>query len=115
MLARLHEMVLRAVAQAGPNCRAAQVQEIVGGFVGREASFGSIFTTLDRIGDKGMVTYRKGEPDARRGGRAPRLYTITDAGIGALDEAARLSLAMRNSSPGHAPAPGMGDFGAAVG
>lgn len=97
MLARLHEMVLRAVLQAGPDCRAAEVQEIVGGFIGREASFGSIFTTLDRVGDKGMVTYRKGEPDTRRGGRSPRLYTLTEAGAAALAEATRLAEAMQGS------------------
>lgn len=95
MLARLHEMVLKAVRQAGPECRAGDVQEIVGGYLGREASFGAIFTTLDRVGDKGMVAYRKGDPDSLRGGRAPRLYTITDAGIAALDEAERLAAAIR--------------------
>ena len=44
---------------------------------GREQAFGSIFTTLDRLSDKKFVNWKKGDPDVRRGGRAPRLYSIT--------------------------------------
>jgi DNA-binding PadR family transcriptional regulator len=48
--------------------------------LGQEQGFGSIFTTLDRLSRKNFVKWRKGSPDERRGGRAPRLYTITGAG-----------------------------------
>jgi DNA-binding PadR family transcriptional regulator len=47
---------------------------------GREQAFGGIFTTLDRLSEKKFVKWKKDLPDERRGGRAPRLYTITGTG-----------------------------------
>lgn len=98
MLARLQEAVLRAVQRGGPDVRANDVQEAVSRLLGKEQAFGSIFTTLDRLGAKGMVEHRKGEPDNKRGGRAPRLYTIKGEGIAALNEATRINYALHASS-----------------
>lgn len=104
MLARLQEAVLRAVQRHGPDCRANDVQEAVTKLLGREQTFGSIFTTLDRLGAKGLLDHRKGEPDNKRGGRAPRLYTIRAEGVSALHEATKINYALHVSSG--APASG---------
>lgn len=103
MLARFQEMVLRSVHQKGPDCRVGEVQDAITKIVGKEAAFGAIFTTLDRMGAKGLVKSRKGEPDNKRGGRAPRLYSITGEGIAALNEATRINYAMHQSDAGAAP------------
>lgn len=94
MLAPLQELVMRSVRQLGPDCRANEVQETLTKLLGKEQAFGAIFTTLDRLTAKGFIKWEKGEPDNRRGGRAPRLYTITGDGIAALNEATRYNHAM---------------------
>ena len=81
---KLEEMILLALMKDGPDATAGDVQARLSDATGREQAFGSIFTTLDRMSDKKFVKWRKGEPDERRRGRAPRLYTITGVGRTAL-------------------------------
>jgi DNA-binding PadR family transcriptional regulator len=80
LLPKLEEMVLLVILKHGPEATAGRVQAALSEALGREQAFGSIFTTLDRLSAKKFVKWRKGAPDARRGGRAPRLYTITGSG-----------------------------------
>jgi PadR family transcriptional regulator PadR len=80
MLPKLEEMILLAVLKLGPNATAGDVQAALSEAAGREQAFGSIFTTLDRLADKKFVRWHKGKSDDRRGGRAPRLYSLTGAG-----------------------------------
>lgn len=56
---------------------------------GRAPSPGALYTTLDRLEDKGLVTSRMGEPTPQRGGRAKRYFEITTAGIEAVSRAQR--------------------------
>ena len=53
----------------------------------RNPTPGAIYTTLDRLESKGLVTSRTGEATPERGGRAKRYYEVTAAGIEALQEA----------------------------
>jgi len=80
LLPKLEEMILLAVLKHGTDATAGDVQATLSKAAGREQSFGSVFTTLDRLAEKKFVKWRKGKPDSRRGGRAPRLYTITGTG-----------------------------------
>ena len=89
MLHKLEEMVLLALWKQGPDTTAGTIQALLSEAVGREQAFGAIFTTLDRLSEKKFVKWNKGLPDARRGGRAPRLYTITGTGRTALDSSLR--------------------------
>ena len=51
---------------------------------GRDVPRGSVYVTLDRLEEKGYLASRAGEPTAQRGGRAPRLVALTEAGLAAL-------------------------------
>lgn len=84
MLPKLEEMVLLAVYRHGSDTTAADVQAALSEAIGKEQAFGSIFTTLERLSQKKLLKWRKGESDARRGGRAPRLYEMTASGQHAL-------------------------------
>ena len=84
MLPKLEEMILLAVLKHGPDATAGVVQAALSDVTGHEQAFGSVFTTLDRLADKKFVRWKRGEPEERRGGRAPRLYTITGSGRAAL-------------------------------
>lgn len=90
MLQRFQERVLEAVEAYGPNVRIADVRSHVEDRVDRGLAFGAVFTTLDRLEAKGLVSWRLGAPAPARGGRAPRLYSLTREGGAALDEARAL-------------------------
>lgn len=80
MLPKLEELILLALLKQGPDTTAGTVQAMLSEATGREQAFGAVFTTLDRLTEKKFVKWKKGLPDERRGGRAPRLYTITGPG-----------------------------------
>ena len=92
MISKQEELVLHLVLRGGGNTTASDVQAGLSDADGKERSFGGVFTTLDRLSAKKLVAWRKGTPDGRRGGRAPRLYEITIPGRKALDEANRAHL-----------------------
>jgi len=44
----------------------------------------NVYTTLQRLESKGMISSRLGEPRADRGGRPPRLVTVEAEGLDAV-------------------------------
>jgi|SRR6266700_245131 len=91
-------MILLAVLKHSPEATAGDVQASLSEALGREQAFGSIFTTLDRLTEKKFVKWRKGLPDEIRGGRAPRLYTVTARGQTTLVESLRAVQALAESA-----------------
>ena len=56
---------------------------------GRDYSVGALYTTLQRLEDKGLLTSSHSEPLPVRGGRSRRHFTLTGAGARALRQAER--------------------------
>lgn len=55
----------------------------------RDYSVGAIYTTLQRLEDKGMLTSQTSAPLPVRGGRSRRHFALTGVGADALREAHR--------------------------
>jgi DNA-binding PadR family transcriptional regulator len=53
---------------------------------GRKVQAGTVYLTVQRLEDKGLVSCTLGEPDESRGGRPKRYVTPTAAGVRALAE-----------------------------
>jgi DNA-binding PadR family transcriptional regulator len=51
---------------------------------GRRVSRGSVYITLDRLEEKGLLASRLAEPSVSRGGRPKRLFRVTAAGVAAV-------------------------------
>ncbi len=51
---------------------------------GRSVRRANVYTTLQRLEQKGLVSSARGEPRAERGGRPPRLVTVEPAGLAAV-------------------------------
>ena len=51
---------------------------------GRSVRRANVFTTLQRLEKKGLVETRLGEPRPERGGRPPRLVSVTGKGLSAV-------------------------------
>ena len=70
MIQRFQEMVLAAIEWLGPGCRIADIRVVVEDRLEQGRAFGAVFTTLDRLEAAGLVTWRLGPSQPRRGGRA---------------------------------------------
>jgi PadR family transcriptional regulator PadR len=73
---------LKAAGAYGVSIR----QEIIRN-TARSPTPGAIYTTLERLEDKGLVKSVTGEATPERGGRAKRYYSVTGAGMTALKRA----------------------------
>jgi PadR family transcriptional regulator, regulatory protein PadR len=99
-LGEFEQLVLLAVLRLGDEAYAVPMRQMIEEAAARSVSRGALYTTLERLEAKGLVSSRMGEPTADRGGRARRYYTITPAGLRALraarDAVSRLSTGLES-------------------
>lgn len=76
--------MLLAVLRCAERAYGVPIREEIRMCTGREPSPGALYTTLDRLEEKGLLASRMGEMAAERGGRARRLFRITRGGKAAL-------------------------------
>lgn len=91
--------VLLAVARLGEGAYGISIRADLNARLGREISIGAIYTTLERLRIKGLVSVSHGGPTPERGGRAKKFFAIEPRGAAALEETRRLSEAMWGLSP----------------
>lgn len=88
-LGDFEQIVLLAILRGGENAYGVTIRAEIAACTERDPSPGALYTTLDRLEDKGMVTSRLGDPTPLRGGRAKRFYMVTAAGLQAVASAQR--------------------------
>jgi PadR family transcriptional regulator, regulatory protein PadR len=66
-----------------------QVEKLAAGI--RSVSLGSVYTTLDRLEQKGYVKSWFSDPTPERGGRSKRFFEITGAGEKTLKNSVKLA------------------------
>ena len=88
-LGSLELTVLLAVARLGDDAYGLAVRRDVSERTKRDYSVGAIYTTLQRLEDKGYVTSRATDPLPTRGGRSRRQFRVTAAGRRAMRAAER--------------------------
>lgn len=84
------EIVLLALVRLGSNAYGVTIRQTVADAMQKEISIGAIYTTLDRLEQKGFISSRQGDPTSERGGRAKKYFQIEGAGKQALNEAERV-------------------------
>src|SRR5262245_45907440 len=77
MLGEFEYLVLSAAARLGGDAYGAAIREEVERAAGQRCSIGALYTTIDRLEKKGLVTTWMGDPTALRGGRAKRMVKVT--------------------------------------
>jgi PadR family transcriptional regulator, regulatory protein PadR len=80
MLGELEQLVILGVLHAGRDAYGVPVHAQIKERAGRDLTLGTIYKTLSRLQEKGLVTSRIGEPTAERGGRRTRCFAVTPAG-----------------------------------
>jgi len=88
-LGMLELAVLLGVARLKENAYGLAIRTDLTDRTGRDYSVGAVYTTLQRLQDKGLLTSRATDPLPVRGGRSRRHFSLTGAGARALREAER--------------------------
>ena len=74
-------LVLLALIRLGDEAYGVPISEAIEENSGREVALGSVYLTLERLQNKGLVSSELGEPTAVRGGRAKTYFRITARGL----------------------------------
>jgi PadR family transcriptional regulator PadR len=88
-LGALELTTLLAVARLKDEAYGLAIRRDLAARTGRDYSVGALYTTLQRLEDKGLLTSRHSKPLPVRGGRSRRHFTLTGDGARALREAGR--------------------------
>ena len=80
-------LVLMALIRLGSNAYGVTIRREIETRTNRRVSMGAVYTTLERMKEKGFVSSRKGEPTAKRGGRAKTYFRIEAPGERAMSRA----------------------------
>jgi PadR family transcriptional regulator PadR len=85
-LGEFETLVLMAVLRLGSDAYGMRIHNELETIANRKCSLGALYTTLDRLEEKGYVSSRVGEATPERGGRAKKFFTIRALGAAALKE-----------------------------
>jgi DNA-binding PadR family transcriptional regulator len=74
-------MVMLALLRLGEEAYGVPILREIEERGGREVALGSVYATLGRLEEKGLVSSKLGEPTPERGGRAKRYFRVTSQGL----------------------------------
>ena len=89
MLGEFEYLLLSVAARLGEGAYGAAIRREIEGATKRRCSIGALYTTLDRLEAKGLVSTWMGDPTPQRGGRAKRFFQVTASGVEAVVRAQR--------------------------
>ena len=78
------QLILFALIRLGDDAYGVSIRNAIEARTARAISPGALYTALDRLEKRGLVSSRLGEPTPERGGKRKRLYTVQPAGERAL-------------------------------
>lgn len=83
-LGEFEQIVLLAILRLGDTAYGVNIRREIAARTDREPSPGALYTTLERLEQKGLITARMGDPTPQRGGRAKRYFKVSGKGVQAL-------------------------------
>jgi len=83
-LGELEQIVLLALIRLGDNAYGVPIRYDIEKRTKRSLSIGALYSTLERLEEKGFVSSRTGDPTPERGGRAKRFFRAEPLGLKAL-------------------------------
>ena len=88
-LGDFEQLVLLGVLRLDDRAYGAAIRQEIHARSGRDVSINAVYTTLDRLEQKGLLRSWDGEPTPERGGRRRRFYALRPSGLAALRQAYR--------------------------
>ncbi len=96
----LYESIhLLAIIRLGDEAYGVTIKEEISEMTSREISYGTLYSYLDQLFKKDLVTKIKGDPTQERGGRRKIYYQVTASGVKALQAAHALQKSIWEGSP----------------
>jgi DNA-binding PadR family transcriptional regulator len=80
MVGEFEYLLLSAAARLKDDAYGAAIRKAIEDATGRPCSIGALYTTLDRLEQKGFIKTSMGDPTPERGGRPKRMVRVTAAG-----------------------------------
>src|SRR5689334_8028204 len=88
-LGELEQLILLAIVRLGDAAYGATIRAELSARAGRTIAPGALYTALERLETKGLITSRMSDPTPQRGGRAKRFVKVSPTGLQALKRAVR--------------------------
>jgi DNA-binding PadR family transcriptional regulator len=88
-LGEFEQVVLLAILRLGETAYGVSIREEIAARTDRDPAPGALYTTLDRLETKGLLSSRYADPTPERGGRSKRYFTVTASGVKAVARAQR--------------------------
>ena len=79
-LGEFEQLLLFALVQLDADAYGGRIRELIEARTGRTVSPGALYTALDRLEQRGLVSSSLGEATAQRGGKRKRYYRIEPTG-----------------------------------
>ena len=92
-------IVLLALLRLGDEAYGVPISNEIEASGARNVSIGSIYITLNRLEEKGLVSSTLGEPTAARGGRAKTYFRLTARGLREVRHARRTLIRLWRGVP----------------
>jgi DNA-binding PadR family transcriptional regulator len=86
-LGEFEQLILLAILRLRDDAYGVTIRAELSDRAGRTVAPGALYTALERLETKGLITSRMSDPTPQRGGRAKRHVTVTAAGVEALTRA----------------------------
>src|SRR5215213_5176524 len=83
-LGEFEQLLLLAVLRLGQDAYGVDIARELEARAGRTVSRGALYTSLDRLEDKGLLRWKAAAGTPARNGLPRRVYTVTAAGLQAL-------------------------------
>jgi len=77
----LEHLILLAILSLGEEASAIRIRETLAEEGDRPLTRGALYRSLDRLGEKEMITWSVVEPGQDRGGHAKRFYHVAEPGL----------------------------------
>ncbi len=94
-LGELETLILLAILRLGGETYGVPVRDAIEERTGKKLTRGAVYTALSRLEKKGYLASTIGPPTPTRGGKAKRLYSVSEVGLQALRTSTRVIEQMR--------------------
>ena len=88
-LGEFEQVVLLAILRLADGAYGTAIRLEISVCTGRDPAPGALYTTLERLEEKGLVNSTFGDPTPQRGGRAKRYFRVSADGVGAVARSQR--------------------------
>ncbi|MBO1256292.1 helix-turn-helix transcriptional regulator [Alteromonas sp. 5E99-2] len=83
-LGEFEQFILLSILKLNDNAYGSAIRQLLSETIKRDVTIGALYTTLERLEKKGLLTSKMGKATPERGGRAKKYFMLTAKGQDAL-------------------------------